>query len=141
MAKEDEEKTAFHTSQGVYCYTTMSFGLKNARETYQRLVDKAFKKQIGRNLEVYVDDMVINSHTEQKNPRHRRNFPNPEEDKHKTKPQEMHLRCRRRDVPRPCCQHEGNQGMSGKGRSSDKATVPKNAEGSAKPQRKARKPE
>ncbi|GJZ93818.1 reverse transcriptase domain-containing protein [Tanacetum coccineum] len=42
----------------------MSFGLKNAGATYQRLVDKAFEKQIGRNLEVYVDDLVIKSHTE-----------------------------------------------------------------------------
>nr|GEU73131.1 reverse transcriptase domain-containing protein [Tanacetum cinerariifolium]GEV10313.1 reverse transcriptase domain-containing protein [Tanacetum cinerariifolium] len=37
---------------------------KNAGATYQRLVDKAFYKQIGRNLEVYVDDLVIKSHTE-----------------------------------------------------------------------------
>ena len=65
MAKEDEEKTAFHTSQGVYCYTKMPFGLKNAGATYQRLVDNAFEKQVGRNLEVYVDDLVINSHTEE----------------------------------------------------------------------------
>nr|XP_043620185.1 uncharacterized protein LOC122592037 [Erigeron canadensis] len=43
----------------------MPFGLKNAGETYQRLVDKAFHKQIGRNLEVYVDDMVIKSRTEE----------------------------------------------------------------------------
>ncbi|GJZ43550.1 reverse transcriptase domain-containing protein [Tanacetum coccineum] len=64
MAEEDEEKTAFHTSQRVFCYTKMSFGLKNAGATYQRLVDKAFEKQIGQNLEVYVDDLVINSHTE-----------------------------------------------------------------------------
>ncbi|GJY03263.1 reverse transcriptase domain-containing protein [Tanacetum coccineum] len=63
--KEDEEKTAFHTSQGVYRYTKMIFGLKNARVTYQRLVDKAFKKQFGRNLKLYVDDLVIKSHTEQ----------------------------------------------------------------------------
>ena len=65
MAKEDEEKTAFHTSQGVYCYTKMPFGLKNAGATYQRLVDNAFEKQVGRNLEVYVDDLVIKSHTEE----------------------------------------------------------------------------
>ncbi|GJW36008.1 reverse transcriptase domain-containing protein, partial [Tanacetum coccineum] len=51
MAKEDEEKTAFTTSQGIFCYSKMSFGLKNAGATYQRLVDKAFQRQIGRNLE------------------------------------------------------------------------------------------
>nr|GEU74315.1 hypothetical protein [Tanacetum cinerariifolium] len=65
MAKAAEEKTAFHTSQGVYCYTKMLSDLKNAGATYQRLVDKAFKKQIRRNLEVYVDDLVIKGHTEQ----------------------------------------------------------------------------
>ncbi|GKB05646.1 reverse transcriptase domain-containing protein, partial [Tanacetum coccineum] len=59
----DEDKTAFHTLHGVYCYTKMPFGLKNARATYQWLVDKAFEKQVGRNLEVYVDDLVIKSHT------------------------------------------------------------------------------
>ncbi|GJU19855.1 hypothetical protein Tco_1153197 [Tanacetum coccineum] len=41
MFKEDEEKTAFYTDQGTYCYTKMSFGLKNAGATYQRLVDSA----------------------------------------------------------------------------------------------------
>ncbi|GJZ66729.1 reverse transcriptase domain-containing protein [Tanacetum coccineum] len=64
MAEEDEEKTAFHTSRGVYCYTKMPFSLKNAGATYQRQVDKAFDKQIGRNLEIYVDDLVIKSDTE-----------------------------------------------------------------------------
>ncbi|GJR78642.1 reverse transcriptase domain-containing protein [Tanacetum coccineum] len=42
----------------------MPFGLRNAEATYQRLVDKAFHGQIGRNLEVYVDDLVIKSRTE-----------------------------------------------------------------------------
>ncbi|GKF18460.1 hypothetical protein Tco_0063378 [Tanacetum coccineum] len=42
----------------------MPFGLKNAGATYQRLVDKAFDNQVGRNIEVYVDDLVIKSHTE-----------------------------------------------------------------------------
>ncbi|GKE53660.1 reverse transcriptase domain-containing protein [Tanacetum coccineum] len=62
MVKEDEEKTTFITSQGIFCYSKMPFGLKNAATTYQRLVDKAFQKQIGRNLEVYVDDLVIKIH-------------------------------------------------------------------------------
>ncbi|GJY44255.1 reverse transcriptase domain-containing protein [Tanacetum coccineum] len=65
MAEEDEEKTAFITSQGIFCYSKMPFGLKNVGATYQRLVDRAFQKQIGRNLEVYVDDLVIKSHTEE----------------------------------------------------------------------------
>ncbi|GKD81003.1 reverse transcriptase domain-containing protein [Tanacetum coccineum] len=65
MTKKDEEKTAFHTEEGVFCYTKMPFGLKNAGATYQRLVDSAFKEQIGVNLEAYVDDMVIKSKTEQ----------------------------------------------------------------------------
>ncbi|GJX11598.1 reverse transcriptase domain-containing protein [Tanacetum coccineum] len=64
MEEDDEEKTAFHTPHGVYCYIKMPFGLKNAGATYQRLVDKAFEKQVGQNLEVYVDDLVIKIHTE-----------------------------------------------------------------------------
>ncbi|GKC12720.1 hypothetical protein Tco_1009502 [Tanacetum coccineum] len=44
MAKDDEEKTAFIISQGIFCYTKMPFGLRNAGKTYQRLVDKAFHK-------------------------------------------------------------------------------------------------
>nr|GFB09307.1 reverse transcriptase domain-containing protein [Tanacetum cinerariifolium] len=64
MAAADEEKTAFHTGQGVYCYTKMPFGLKNAGATYQRLMDKAFENQMGQNIEVYVDNLVVKSHTE-----------------------------------------------------------------------------
>nr|GFA00217.1 reverse transcriptase domain-containing protein [Tanacetum cinerariifolium] len=60
----DEEKTTFHTGHGVYCFTKMPFGLKNAGATYQRLMDKAFENQMGRNIEVYVDDLVVKSHTE-----------------------------------------------------------------------------
>ncbi|GJT38692.1 reverse transcriptase domain-containing protein [Tanacetum coccineum] len=58
MAEEDENKTTFYTGEGVFCYKKMSFGLKNAGATYQRLVDKVFSHQIGRNLEAYVDDML-----------------------------------------------------------------------------------
>ncbi|GJQ95835.1 reverse transcriptase domain-containing protein [Tanacetum coccineum] len=64
MDKEDEEKTTFIKSQGIFCYSKMPFGLKNAEATYQCLIDKAFQKQIGRNLEVYVNDLVIKSRSE-----------------------------------------------------------------------------
>ena len=43
----------------IYCFTRMLFGLKNAGATYQRLVNKMFEQQIGRNMEVYVDDMLV----------------------------------------------------------------------------------
>ena len=42
----------------------MPFGLKNAEATYQRLVNKMFSRQIGRNMEVYVDDMLVKSREE-----------------------------------------------------------------------------
>ncbi|GKB79988.1 reverse transcriptase domain-containing protein [Tanacetum coccineum] len=64
MAQDDEEKTAFYTDRGTYCYTKMPFRLKNVGATYQRLVDTAFQTQIGRNLEAYVDDMVIKNNDE-----------------------------------------------------------------------------
>ena len=61
MAPEDEERTAFITERGLYCYKVMPFGLKNTGATYQRLVNKIFQDQIGRNMEVYVDDMLVKS--------------------------------------------------------------------------------
>ncbi|XP_016165024.1 uncharacterized protein LOC107607607 [Arachis ipaensis] len=64
MHPKDKDKTAFITELGNYCYTVMPFGLKNAGATYQRLMDKVFNKQIGRNLEVYVDDMVVKTQQE-----------------------------------------------------------------------------
>ena len=64
MAEENQEKTVFITSQGLYCYKVMPFGLKNIGTTYQRLVNKMFSKQIGRNMEMYVDDMLVKSKEE-----------------------------------------------------------------------------
>ena len=63
MDPGDQEKTSFVTSQGTYCYRVMSFGLKNARATYQRLVNQMFQKQIGTTMEVYRDDMLVKSST------------------------------------------------------------------------------
>ena len=64
MVEEDQEKTAFITSQGLYCYNVMPFRLKNAGATYQRLVNKMFSNQIGRNMEMYIDDMLVKSKEE-----------------------------------------------------------------------------
>ena len=61
MKEADQEKTSFVTSQGLFCYKVMSFGLKNAGATYQRLMNKMFAYQIGRNVQVYVDDMLVKS--------------------------------------------------------------------------------
>uniref|UniRef100_A0A2N9ERL6 Reverse transcriptase n=1 Tax=Fagus sylvatica TaxID=28930 RepID=A0A2N9ERL6_FAGSY len=61
MTEEDQEKTAFITSRGLFCYKAMPFGLKNTGATYQKLVNKMFHDQIGRNVEVYVDDMLVKS--------------------------------------------------------------------------------
>jgi hypothetical protein len=46
----------FITPFGAYCYTTMSFGLKNAGATYQRPIQACFKRQLNKNVEAYVDD-------------------------------------------------------------------------------------
>lgn len=61
MEIRDCKKTSFITDQGTYCYEVMPFRLKNMGATYQRLVNKMFKTQIGRNVEVYVDDMLVKS--------------------------------------------------------------------------------
>ncbi|RVW84454.1 Transposon Ty3-I Gag-Pol polyprotein [Vitis vinifera] len=63
MSPADEEKTAFITPHGLYCYKVMPFGLKNAGATYQRLMTKIFKPLIGHTVEVYIDDIVVKSKT------------------------------------------------------------------------------
>ena len=61
LALDDQEKTAFVTSIGNYHYKVMHFGLKNARSTYQRMMTKMFESQLGKNVEVYINDMVVKS--------------------------------------------------------------------------------
>uniref|UniRef100_A0A2N9GYK5 Reverse transcriptase domain-containing protein n=1 Tax=Fagus sylvatica TaxID=28930 RepID=A0A2N9GYK5_FAGSY len=66
MDESDQEKTSFITSKGLFCYRVMPFGLKNAGATYQRLMNKMFHHQIGRNMEVYVDDMLVKTKDDMK---------------------------------------------------------------------------
>ena len=61
LNEADQEKTSFITSQGLFCYKLMSFRLKNVGATYQRLMNKMFAHQIRRNVQVYVDDMLVKS--------------------------------------------------------------------------------
>lgn len=61
MPEEDQEKMSFIIDKGIYYYKVIPFELKNARATYQRLVNRMFETQIGRNVEVYIDDMLVKS--------------------------------------------------------------------------------
>ena len=61
MHLSDVEKMTFITPYGLYCYNVMPFGLKNVRETYQRLVTKVFRSLLGETMGVYIDDMLIKS--------------------------------------------------------------------------------
>jgi len=61
MDEIDQEKTSFITKRGLYCYKMKPFGLKNAGATHQRLVNKMFRDQISRNVELYIDDMLVKS--------------------------------------------------------------------------------
>ena len=65
MHKANQEKTSFVTSQCLFYYKVMPFGLKNAGATYQRLMNKMFAQQIGKNVQVYVDDMLVKSRREE----------------------------------------------------------------------------
>jgi hypothetical protein len=61
MKESDQLVTSFSTPFGMYCYVTMSFGLRNAGATYQRCMQHVFGDQIGRTIEAYVDDIVVNT--------------------------------------------------------------------------------
>ncbi|XP_065630414.1 uncharacterized protein LOC136067903 [Quercus suber] len=61
LAPDDQEKTAFVTPIGNYHYKVMPFSLKNASSTYQWMMTKMFESQLGKSVEVYIDDMVVKS--------------------------------------------------------------------------------
>lgn len=64
MNPSDAPKTTFMTNGANYYYEIMPFGLRNAGATYQRLMDKILAEHLGRNMEAYVDEMVVKSRTE-----------------------------------------------------------------------------
>ena len=61
LALDDQEKIAFITPIGNYHYKVMPFGLKNAGSTYQRMMMRMFESLLGKNIEIYIDDMVVKS--------------------------------------------------------------------------------
>jgi hypothetical protein len=65
LKKEDKEKIAFITPYGIFCYQVMPFGLKNAGATYQRMMQNCLGSQIGRNIQVYINDVVITTRKEE----------------------------------------------------------------------------
>ena len=64
LKEEDQIKMAFITPYGAYAYKTMSFGLKNAGATYQHAIQLCFSDQLHRNVEAYVDDVVVKTKTQ-----------------------------------------------------------------------------
>jgi hypothetical protein len=58
---DDEEKTTFITSFGIFCYTKMAFGLKNGGATYQKDIQIILEIQIRRNVKANIDDVVVKS--------------------------------------------------------------------------------
>ena len=63
MFQSNKEKTAFVTPHRLYYYKFMSFELKNACATYQKLMTKIFKPLIDQTMEVYIDEIVVKSGT------------------------------------------------------------------------------
>ncbi|KAL0391187.1 UNVERIFIED_CONTAM: hypothetical protein Scaly_0475800 [Sesamum calycinum] len=61
MVLVDEELTAFHTPKGIYCYKVIPLGLKNVGATYQRAMQRIFDDILHKNVEFYVDDLVVKS--------------------------------------------------------------------------------
>ena len=62
LEETNQEKTSFVTNQGIFCYKVILFGLKNVGTTYQKLMNKMFSCQIGRNVQVHVDDMLVKAY-------------------------------------------------------------------------------
>src|SRR4051812_8711094 len=56
---DDQIETAFITPYGAYWYRTMPFGLRNTGSTYQRCMQKLLHDQLDKNVQVYVEDVVI----------------------------------------------------------------------------------
>jgi hypothetical protein len=61
MKEEDKASTSFITPFGTYCFVWMPEELKNAGSTFSHLTKKVHENQVGRNIFIYVDDIVVAS--------------------------------------------------------------------------------
>lgn len=68
MVEEDMLKTSFVTNIGIYCYISMPFGLRNAREDFQEGMNKSFRGLIAVIMEIYVDDIIVKSKKRESTP-------------------------------------------------------------------------
>ncbi|GJV92733.1 hypothetical protein Tco_1540546 [Tanacetum coccineum] len=59
MAEDYKEKTEFHMKEGVYCFTHIPKELKNSAATLQRMMENVLADQKGRNVEIYLEEVVI----------------------------------------------------------------------------------
>ena len=64
LVLDDQEKTSFVTHTRNYHYKVMTFGLKNAGATYKRMITRMFEPQLGKNIEIYIDNMLVKSKVE-----------------------------------------------------------------------------
>jgi len=64
LALDDQERTTFVTPIGNYHYKVMPFDLKNAGTTCQRMMTRMFESQLRKNIEIYIDDMVVKTRAE-----------------------------------------------------------------------------
>ena len=74
MASKDMTKTTFTTEWGIYCYTLMPFGLKNAKATYQRMATVLLHDMLHNEVEVYVNDMIVKSNDRESHTTNLRKF-------------------------------------------------------------------
>ena len=70
LAERDREKTAFSVNNGKYEFCRLAFGLKNAPSIFQRAIDDVLREFIGKFLQVYIDDVLIYSESEEEHVKH-----------------------------------------------------------------------
>ena len=137
MKEEDQEKTSFVTSQGLFCYKVMSFGLKNAGATYQRLMNKMFAHQIGRNVQVYVDDMLVKSVRERPPVRPSGDIQHPSVVQHEAEPKQVRVWGDSREILGLHGVPKRYRGQPGKSAGHIGTRTPEDSKGSAELERKS----